>query len=399
MQLKRLIAQPHLTYCTNIHAGESWDEVSQSLDAFVPAIRDAVADGAPMGIGLRLSGQAAFSLHQNSVLQAFQAQLQRLNAYVFTLNAFPYGIFHGVPVKQDVYAPDWTQPERLRYTLACIDILAALLPEGVEGSISTVPLGWRTRLKEEPFRRACRQELLRVAEGLARFQEDRGRQIIVCLEPEPGCALDRAEHLVEWFAYLRDGATSAQRDHIERHLGICHDICHSAVMRESQHHAFKTYQDAQIRVGKVQVSAAIRWQRNPHETASQEAATQLRAFAEDRYLHQTTIANLTSGEVTFYDDLGPALDAGLASESPQEWRIHFHVPIHRDRFGWIDSTNAEIRDCLKAIQDLGHIVEHFEVETYAWNVLPETHRIPELSVGIAAEMNWFRDQIKSREST
>jgi hypothetical protein len=111
MQLNWLKAQPHLTYCTNIHAGESWDEVSQSLDAFVPTIRNIVADGAPMGIGLRLSAQAAFTLQQASVLQAFQAQLKTLNAYVFTLNAFPYGTFHGVPVKQDVYSPDWTQPE------------------------------------------------------------------------------------------------------------------------------------------------------------------------------------------------------------------------------------------------------------------------------------------------
>ena len=139
MHLSRLKAQPHLTYCTNIHAGESWEEVRDSLNTFVPPIRDALTQGAPMGIGLRLSGQAAFSLQDSHTLKAFQQQLLGLNAYVFTLNAFPYGQFHGTQVKQDVYLPDWASPERLRYTLACIDILVALLPEGVDGSISTVP--------------------------------------------------------------------------------------------------------------------------------------------------------------------------------------------------------------------------------------------------------------------
>ena len=89
MHLPRLKAQPHLTYCTNIHAGESWEDVKASLNAFVPPIRDALTQGAPMGIGLRLSGQAADSLHDKPALQAFQQQLRDLNAYVFTLNAFP----------------------------------------------------------------------------------------------------------------------------------------------------------------------------------------------------------------------------------------------------------------------------------------------------------------------
>lgn len=386
-------------YCTNVHAGADLETMWDQLRHHAPQVKALHSPDTPMGIGLWLSARTAERLLDPDQRSALRDWLAREGLIPFTLNGFPYGDFHQKRVKLDVYEPNWADPIRADYTLRLAEHLDALLPDDRPGSISTVPLGWRTRLEEAPFRRACRQELLRVAEGLAQLQERRGRQIIVCLEPEPGCALDRAEHLAEWFAYLRDGATASQRDRIERHLGICHDICHSAVMRESQRHAFQTYQDAQIRVGKIQVSAAIRWQRNPHETASREAAIQLRAFAEDRYLHQTTIANLLSGQVTFYDDLGPALDAGLASESPQEWRIHFHVPIHRDRFGWIDSTNTEILDCLKAIQDLGHDVQHFEVETYAWNVLPQAHRIPELSVGIAAEMDWFRDQVQPREST
>ena len=39
MHLAHLSRDVHLTYCTNIHAGESWDEVRQSLEAHVPHIK------------------------------------------------------------------------------------------------------------------------------------------------------------------------------------------------------------------------------------------------------------------------------------------------------------------------------------------------------------------------
>ena len=32
---------------------------------------------------------------------------------------------------------------------------------------------------------------------------------------------------------------------------------------------------------------------------------------------------------------------------------------------------------------------HFEVETYAWSVLPESLQVPQIAEGIAREMTWF----------
>ena len=198
MHLPRLPAQPHLTYCTNIHAGESWPDIRDSLREFVPPIRDALTQGAPMGIGLRLSGQAADTLVQPEHLQAFQAQLRELNAYVFTVNAFPYGRFHGTQVKQDVYQPDWRHPERLRYTQVCADILAALLPEGVNGSISTVPVGFRDAADTEQALSDILSHLLQTVAHLVRLHQQTGQHIALALEPEPACFLETTQEAADF---------------------------------------------------------------------------------------------------------------------------------------------------------------------------------------------------------
>jgi hypothetical protein len=150
MQLSHL-SGAHLTYCTNIHAGESWDEVRQSLEAHVPHIKARVSPHSAFGLGLRLSAIAAEALSAPAVLDEFRAFLDRENLYVFTINAFPYGPFHGRRVKEDVYQPDWLTPERLSYSDRAAEILAMLLPDGMVGSVSTVP-GTFARLAATPNR-------------------------------------------------------------------------------------------------------------------------------------------------------------------------------------------------------------------------------------------------------
>src|SRR5262249_47363107 len=134
MHLDHLPGDVHLTYCTNIHAGETWDEVRRSLDAHLPSIKAQVSPQQRFGIGVRLSAIAAEALSMPAALAEFRDYLARNDFYVFTVNAFPYGPFHGTRVKEEVYQPDWLFPERLAYTDCVADILAALLPEGMVGS-------------------------------------------------------------------------------------------------------------------------------------------------------------------------------------------------------------------------------------------------------------------------
>jgi len=144
MKLDQLPGNVNLTYCTNIHAGESWSDIGASLDAHVPAIKAAVAPDRPLGIGLRLSGEAAAVARQPEAVAIFREQLATLGAYVFTINAFPFGPFHGVRVKEHVYLPDWRSPERVGFTADSAAVLADILPDGVNGSISTVPGAFKT---------------------------------------------------------------------------------------------------------------------------------------------------------------------------------------------------------------------------------------------------------------
>jgi len=129
----------HLSYCTNIHAGEPLAEVMAGLARHLPSIKSALSPDRPFGVGLRLGHQAAEGLRDPAALAALKRFLAEGGYYVFTLNGFPYGAFHGRAVKEDAYKPDWSEPARLAYTDHLADLLAALLPAGQDGSVSTVP--------------------------------------------------------------------------------------------------------------------------------------------------------------------------------------------------------------------------------------------------------------------
>jgi len=395
MQLNWLKAQPHLTYCTNIHAGESWDEVSQSLNAFVPTIRDTVADGAPMGIGLRLSGQAAFTLQQASFLQAFQAQLKTLNAYVFTLNAFPYGTFHGVPVKQDVYSPDWTQPERVRYTLACIDILAALLPDGVDGSISTVPVGFRNVANTPDAMALVITHLLQCVAHMVMTKRNTGKHMALALEPEPACYLETTQEAAQFvlthvrsaaavlqLAQLIDGSADQAMQAIKAHVGVCFDVCHSAVEFEDPMQAMHALRAAGIAIPKIQLSSAVRI---PQMTAAQLPAVM--GFDDAVYLHQVVVQQ--SGLLTRYLDLPEAVAAFQLGQATGEWRVHCHVPVFLQDAASISTTQAQLLQTLEACKSEG-FSSHLEVETYTWDVLPDSLKTDSKAQAIARELQFVK---------
>ena len=90
----------HLAYCTNIHRGESWAQTFETLQKYTLAVRDQVCAGQPYAIGLRLGADAARELSDRPTLLAFQKWLERNHCYVFTINGFPYGQFHGTRVLQ-----------------------------------------------------------------------------------------------------------------------------------------------------------------------------------------------------------------------------------------------------------------------------------------------------------
>src|SRR5712691_9743022 len=184
VRIDHLPGDVYLTYCTNIHAGERWSEVRASLEAHVPAIKARVAPDRSMGLGLRLSAIAAEELANPAALAEFRKFLADRELYIFTINAFPYGPFHGRRVKEDVYQPDWLTPQRLAYTDRVAGILAALLPEGQTGSVSTVPGTFKPLGLRAGAPAAIAANIARHTATLVDISKRTGQEIVLALEPE-----------------------------------------------------------------------------------------------------------------------------------------------------------------------------------------------------------------------
>lgn len=379
------MAADDIAYCTNVHAGADLAETERQLALHAARVRELVAPGGMLPIGLWLSAISAGELAARDQVRAFRDRLAALGLEVVTLNGFPYIDFHDHEIKHAVYEPHWARPERLAYTMRLATILADLLPDRVrDASISTVPIGWRPTFTNEGCGASVGMavsQLEAIAAHLRRIEDTRGVRLHVDLEPEPGCLLDRAEDVVSLFDQCFSGGGD-----LRRYLGVCHDICHSAVMFEPQAAAIAAYTEAGIRIGKIQVSSAV------EADGSRESLDALRAFDEPKYLHQTCVklpaGGSGGGEVRFHEDLRPALGLPLRGT----YRTHFHVPIHLERFGSLTTTHGEIVRCLRALPADVHPT--LEIETYAWGVLPEPLRPASLAEGIAEEMRWLRETLR-----
>ncbi|XSG82128.1 MAG: metabolite traffic protein EboE [Methyloligella sp. ZOD6] len=400
MQLA-LPGNPHLTYCSNIHPGESWGEIEANLRDFLPRVKRRVSPDAPMGVGLRLSGDAAAELRMPETLRALHALLDREGLYVFTINAFPYGPFHGQRVKEEVYKPDWREPERLRFTNTCADILSALLPEGQTGTISTVPGAFKPEITTDAGRALIAEQMASAAAHLHGILQETGKKIVLAIEPEPCCLMETTEEAVGFFEDdLFGSAGVAQmaketglpkreaREALARHIGLCFDVCHAAVEFEDIAASVDALDRAGIAIAKLQLSAAIRVPR-----VGDDIESLLAPFDEGVYLHQTVARR--NGELTRLTDLPDAFVASRQGElMHSEWRVHCHVPVFLERFEGIGSTQAVLKEALALCRERA-ISPHLEIETYTWSVLPEALRHAELSDDIAREIEWVREELQA----
>ncbi|MFE7213168.1 metabolite traffic protein EboE [Streptomyces sp. NPDC001698] len=367
----------HLAYCTNVHPAETLDGVvAQLRDHCEPVRRRLGRDR--LGIGLWLARDAARTLDTDpSALRALRAELDRHGLEVVTLNGFPYQGFGAEEVKYRVYKPDWADAERLDHTTALARILAGLLPDDVgEGSVSTLPLAWRTAYDDTRAERA-RTALRILAERLDALQELTGRSIRVGLEPEPGCVIETTHDAIA-------PLTAIAHDRI----GICVDTCHLATSFEDPHTALDALTAAGVPIVKSQLSAALHAE-HPHLPDVREA---LAAFDEPRFLHQTR--TVTAAGLRGTDDLGEALGGDVLPDAAP-WRAHFHVPLHAAPAEPLTSTLPVLKTALtRLVGGPRPLTRHLEVETYTWQALPSELRPRDrgrLADGIAAELSLTRD--------
>jgi sugar phosphate isomerase/epimerase len=394
--LLRTLNDAQLTYCTNVHPGETLPSVRAMLKKHVLAVKQAVAPEQPFGLGLRLAAAAADSLNDAEELLRFKAELEADGLYCFTLNGFPYGAFHATRVKERVYLPDWQAPERLRYTQVLARVLGELLPLGVNGSISTVPGCFKPNVNGPDSERLMANAMIDVVAMLVDISRSRGRHITLALEPEPECFLETTDDALGFFEkylFSREGRqrlvdvadvepAEAERT-LRRHIGVCLDTCHASVEFEAPLQAWRKLQAAGIAVPKVQISAGLRL-----AEATPDALDALRAFSDTVYLHQTVVRS--EGVLSRYQDLPEAF--AEAPVAGAEWRVHFHVPIFLRELGVFESTQA---DLVPLLIELASVPDcpHLEVETYTWDVLPEQFRNVPIEEAIARELRFVQDTL------
>lgn len=376
----------HLAYCTNVHRGESWAETFDSLERYTLAVKQQVCPRGRYAIGLRLSDLASRELADSAKLLEFQRWLNKHDCYIFTINGFPFGQFHGARVKERVYLPDWTSSERLDYTTRLFDLLAQLVPPGIEGSVSTLPGSFKEFISTPEQLQTIRANVWRCVKHIAQISERTGSKLHLGLEPEPLGLFENSAETVRFFDQLRDEHPKDRR--LDEHLGVNYDTCHFAVEFEEPKDAVASFQQHGIRLSKIHISNALKLRPSPASLA------QLAAFADDVYLHQVIVRNETGPLIRFKD-----LDVALASPqarnvSPKsEWRVHFHIPLHSKPSGELDTTADHVLGLLKLLQTQPRLCSHFEMETYTWAVLPEALRTKDVVEQIVGEYNWTLKQL------
>ena len=392
------MTNPLIGYCCNVHSGVTLDEVKANLQRYSTRVQKTLADNTVLPIGLWFSDSVSGELEVAGASEAFSDWLSKHQLLPYTINGFPFGDFHSTVVKHSVYRPDWADPSRLNYTIRLAKILNRLLPAKEKfATISTLPLGWPTNGfaksdlddGDNRFLNQCADQYKTLARELDGMFASTGRITMICIEPEPGCVLDSAGDIVRFFQHYLLTGTERENETMLRHVGVCHDVCHSAVMFEPQTSAVARYTEAGIRIGKAQISSALDVDFSSAEPAS--ILMMLRQFSEPRYLHQTTIRQ--QDQVAFHEDLNLAIAANATPAG--NWRVHFHVPIFAEKLGPLGTTQHQIIEFLSALKTYNHSVPHLEVETYAWNVLPDTHRKETtLEQSISQELEWLSNAMR-----
>ena len=385
----------NLAYCTNIHRGETWAETFASLNTSTLAVRDRVCPNREYAIGLRLSHRAATELKDPSALLEFQQWLSKHHCYVFTINGFPFGEFHGQRVKEQVYVPDWTAPERLAYTNLLFDLLLQLLPPDVEGSVSTVPCGSKELVTTPEQLEAIRANLWRCVEHVADLSARTGRKLHLGLEPEPLCLLETTSEVTHFFDRLL--AEHPNDPRLFEHLGVNYDTCHLAVEFEDPENAIRSLVRHGIKISKFHLSSALK----VRPTAENRRA--LAAFVEPVYLHQVVVRR-SDGNRLIYRDLDDALaterqtpptDASPTAAG-DEWRIHFHIPLHCPPTSQFDNTTDHLLGVLDILRTNPGLCSHLEMETYTWAVLPPELQNRNVVDQLVAEYEWTLASLAER---
>ncbi|MEO0413974.1 MAG: metabolite traffic protein EboE, partial [Verrucomicrobiota bacterium] len=362
--------------------------------SFASQVKDRVSDDKPYAVGLRLS-EAAISELQSvpESKEHLKKWLDQENGYLFTVNGFPYGTFHGSRVKEQVYAPDWTTPERLDYTNKLFDFIAEMAPDGESVSVSTLPGSFKEFISPETSDQqyaAIISNLRSCSAHIQSLKDKTGRDIHLGMEPEPIGLFENTAESLSFFDRLTDGLSESECNQLLENIGINYDTCHFALQYEEPAESIRTLSDNGIRISKIHLSSALT------TTPTEESVQRLHDFQDDVYLHQTMVRS--GEELTHrFKDLPDAFRWYEANrDTPgDEWRIHFHIPLHAESIDMFGDTRSHISGVMDLIAENPSLCSHYEMETYTWEVLPDSIKSRDVVDQLVDEYRWTLAKFES----
>jgi hypothetical protein len=360
-----------LSYCTNIHFGESWEEVFYILKFHSRKLRNAFLKMDQFGIGLRLSNSSIINLSKSSFFFDFLFWLKINNFYIKSVNGFPYSFFGSNYIKDNVYLPDWSNFKRYIYSRRIIILFSNFLNKNNFGGISTLPLSYKYFFCNYSYNNLYIKSIKYLYSLLILLNDiyvNNKIFIHLDIEPEPDCVVSNTLDYINFFKkWLLDRIILyflKKKIHmfILNYFRICFDICHSSVEFESICQSFNSIFLFNIKFGKFQISSSLKIDKMNFYNSY--------VFS---YLPETPYIHQVYGK-TFYDNIITYKDISLAhillyKKKIVEYRIHYHVPIFFDKYEIFESTQQYIIEFFKLLKKRNAFYI-FEIETYTFDILP-----------------------------
>ena len=389
----------HLTYSTLVHPADDWDQLWKSVNTYLPQVKARMAPDQKFGVCLRTSAPSAAALSADPSKRADLKQFFADNdLYLYTANAFVYGVFKKQIIKEEVYEPDWRTDDRVEYTMQVASLLAHLAPDGIEPSIQSAPLGFKPRVTGDDVVQAYTTNVIRVVAHLVKLHKETGKVVTLGLEPEPRCFLETTDETIDYFTKTLFSGETAQRlakatglneadaaVAMRKHMGVVFDIGHQAVGFEHIPTSLQKLVDHDVQIVKLQEAASMYM-----PGVTQKTVDALQAFAKTIYLSQT--CQKKDGKTTWFMNLEDAFEDWYKNPGPRDWRTHFHVPVFLDDLGAFGTTRYALEEAL-AFHKKTPLSAHLEIETYTWDVLPDHLKTGDIVEYVCREMDWVKGQL------
>jgi hypothetical protein len=389
----------HLTYSTLVHPGDDWDQIWASVNTYLPQVKARVAPGEKFGVCLRLAAPSVAALTADP---GKRADLKHFFAdqdlYLYTANAFVYGVFKNQVIKEQVYEPDWATEDRTLYTMQVADVLAELAPEGINPSIQSAPLAFKTKVTGDDIVDTYTTNVIRVVAHLLELKKKTGKTVTLGLEPEPRCYLETTDETITYFQNHLFSGRTAQRlaklagineadaaQAMRDYTGVVFDIGHQSVGYEDIPVSLQKLVDAGVQIVKLQEAASMSM-----PTVTQQTIEALYAYAKTVYLSQT--CQQKDGKTSWFLNLEDGFEDFTKNPGPREWRTHFHVPVFLDDLGPFRTTRFALEQAL-AFHKKTPLSTHLEIETYTWDVLPAHLKTGNIVDYVCRELDWVKSQV------